>query len=80
MANALSAQAAASAPNPTNAPQYFDLPTQDAQPLIAAKWPANSPLVLVDQYVPALRTMRAIALDVGDQDPSSPRIGNSQKR
>ena len=71
MANALSAQAAAWAPNPANAPQFFDLPTKDGeiQPLIAAKWVANSPLVMVDQYVPALRSMRAIAMDVGDQDP-----------
>ena len=71
LANALAAQAAAWAPNPNNPPQYFDLPTKDGeiQPLIAAKWPANSPLVMVDQYVPALKTMRAIALDVGDKDP-----------
>jgi len=71
LANALAAQAAAWAPNPNNPPQYFDLPTKEGeiQPLIAAKWPANSPLVMVDQYVPALKTMRAIALDVGDKDP-----------
>jgi S-formylglutathione hydrolase FrmB len=71
LANALAAQAAAWAPNPNNPPQYFDLPTKDGtiQPLIAAKWPANSPLVMVDQYVPALKTIRAIALDVGDKDP-----------
>ena len=71
LANALAAQAAAWAPNPNNPPQYFDLPTKEGeiQPLIAAKWPANSPLVMVDQYVPALNTMRAIALDVGDKDP-----------
>jgi len=54
-----------------NPPLFFDLPTKDGeiQPLVAAKWPANSPLVMVDQYVPALKTMRAIALDVGDKDP-----------
>ena len=71
MANALSAQAAAWAPNPQNPPQFFDLPTKDGQiqPLIAAKWPANSPLVMVDQHVPALTSMRGIALDIGDQDP-----------
>jgi S-formylglutathione hydrolase FrmB len=70
-ANALSAQAAAWAPNPKNPPLFFDLPTKDGeiQPLIAAKWPANSPLVMVDQHVPALKSMRAIALDVGDKDP-----------
>ena len=71
MANAQSAQAAAWAPNPQNPPQYFDLPTKDGeiQPLVAAKWIANSPLVMVDQYVPALKSMRAIAIDIGDQDP-----------
>jgi len=70
MANALSAQAAAWAPN-TKTPPFFDLPTKDGeiQPLIAAKWIANSPLVMVDQYVPSLKSMRAIALDVGNQDP-----------
>jgi len=71
MANALSAQAAAWAPNPQNPPQFFDLPTKDGeiQPLVAAKWIANSPLVMVDQYLPALKSMRAIAIDIGDKDP-----------
>jgi enterochelin esterase-like enzyme len=71
LANALSAQAAAWAPNTKNPPEYFDLPTKDGevQPLIAGKWQANSPLLMVDQHVPALRTVRAIALDVGDKDP-----------
>jgi hypothetical protein len=71
MANALSAQAAAWAPNPKASPQLFDLPTKDGeiQPLVAAKSIANSPLVFVDQYVPSLRSMRAIALDIGDRDP-----------
>src|SRR5688572_1451447 len=70
MANALSAQAAAWAPN-AKTPPFFDLPTKDGelQPLIAAKWIANSPLVMVDQYVPALKSMRAIAIDIGNQDP-----------
>jgi hypothetical protein len=71
LANALSAQAAAWAPNPRNPPQYFDLPTinGEVQPLIAAKWVANSPLIMVDQYVPSLKKYRAIAIDVGLQDP-----------
>jgi enterochelin esterase-like enzyme len=68
--NVLFAQAAAWAPNPMNPPQYFDLPTKDGQiqPLIAAKWAANSPLVMVDQYVPNLKQYSAIAMDVGDED------------
>jgi enterochelin esterase-like enzyme len=71
LSNALFAQAAAWAPNPMNPPQYFDVPTKDSvlQPLIAAKWVANSPLVMVDQYVPALKRYRAIAMDVGTEDP-----------
>lgn len=68
--NVLFAQAAAWAPNPMNPPQYFDLPTKDGQiqPVIAAKWAANSPLVMVDQYVPSLKKYNAIAMDVGDKD------------
>jgi S-formylglutathione hydrolase len=71
MGKALSAQAAAWAPNPMNPPQFFDLPEKDGEfrPAIAAKWVANSPLVMVDQYVPNLKKYRAIAMDVGLQDP-----------
>lgn len=69
-ANALQAQAAAFAPNPQNPPYYFDFPYQDGEPkpLVAAKWTANSPLVFVDQYVPALQQYAGIMLDVGDKD------------
>lgn len=69
-ANALSAQAAAWAPNPEKAPRYFDWPYEDGEalPLVQAKWIANSPLVFVDQYVPSLRQYEAIALDIGDAD------------
>lgn len=71
LANALSAQASAWAPNVNNPPDYFDLPTKDGevQPIIAARWIANSPLVMLDQHAPALKSMKAIALDVGDRDP-----------
>ncbi len=71
LAKALQAQAAAWAPNPQNPPLYFDLPTKDGelQPLIAAKWTANSPLLMVDQYVPNLKRYRAIFLEVGTRDP-----------
>jgi S-formylglutathione hydrolase FrmB len=68
--NVLQAQAAAFAPNPQNPPYYFDWPFEngDLRPEIARKWTANSPLVLVDQYVPALRSFSGIFLDVGDED------------
>jgi enterochelin esterase-like enzyme len=70
-ANVMSAEAAAWSPNPSNPPQYFDLPVKDGevQPLVAAKWMANSPLVMVSQYVPNLKQYRAIVMDVGDKDP-----------
>jgi len=71
--NALFAQAAARAPNPQNPPYFLDLPYDYAnggvRPLVAAKWVANSPTVMVDQYTPSLESYRAIALDVGDEDP-----------
>jgi len=69
-ANVNSAQAAAWSPNPMNPPQYFDTVVKDGafQPVIAAKWVANSPLVMVDQYVPSLKKYKAIAMDVGLQD------------
>ena len=71
LAHALSAQAAAWAPDTQNPPAFFDLPSKDGelQPLIAAKWTTNSPLLMVDQYVPNLRMYRAIAIDVGTKDP-----------
>lgn len=64
-------EAAAWSPNPTNPPLFFDLPVKDGQfqPFIAAKWIANSPLAMVDQYVPNLKRYRAIAMDCGLQDP-----------
>ena len=36
---------------------------------MAAKWTANSPLLMVDQYVPNLKRYRAIAIEVGTRDP-----------
>jgi S-formylglutathione hydrolase FrmB len=69
-ANVLLAQAAAWAPNPDNPPLYIDWPYRDgvAQPLVQAKWIANSPLVFVDQYAPSLKRYSAIFIDVGDRD------------
>jgi enterochelin esterase-like enzyme len=64
------ASAAAWSPNPKKPPLFLDLPTKDGvpRPEILAKWAANSPLAMLDQYVDNLRQYRAIALDVGDQD------------
>ncbi|MEO8621015.1 MAG: alpha/beta hydrolase-fold protein [bacterium] len=64
------ASAAAWSPNPKAPPFFLDLPTKDgvAQPSVLARWAANSPLAMVDQYVANLRQYKAIALDVGDRD------------
>jgi enterochelin esterase-like enzyme len=64
------ATAAAWSPNPGNPPLYLDLPFKDGQPRpdVLAKWAANAPLAFVDQYIGALKSYHAIALDVGNQD------------
>jgi enterochelin esterase-like enzyme len=69
-ARAQLAAAAAWSPNPKNPPFHLDLATKDgvARPDVLARWAANAPLAFVDQYIADLRTYRAIAMDVGDQD------------
>lgn len=64
------ASSAAWAPNPTNPPFYLDLPTKngEAQPLVLARWAANAPVAMLDQYIPNLKKFNAIALDCGDAD------------
>jgi S-formylglutathione hydrolase FrmB len=64
------ARAAAWAPNPDNPPLYLDLPTKngEVQPQVAVKWAANSPVAMLDQYVPNLKQYKAVALDIGLQD------------
>jgi enterochelin esterase-like enzyme len=64
------ASAAAWSPNPKNPPLYLDLPVKDGKvrPDIIAKWAANAPLTMVEQYVPGLQSYYAIAIDVGTKD------------
>ena len=68
--NTQGAQAAAWSSNPNNPPDFYDLPTKDGQPVpaVVAKYLANSPLAMVDQYLTSLRKYRAIMLEVGTQD------------
>jgi S-formylglutathione hydrolase len=68
--NTVFAQAAAWSPNPKNPPFFSDLPTKDGQvqPAVVARWAANAPLAMLDQYIPNLKKLKAIAMDVGDQD------------
>jgi S-formylglutathione hydrolase FrmB len=70
MTRATLASAAAWSPDPKAPPLYLDLPTKDGvpQPDVLARWAANAPLAMVDQYIANLRRYSAIALDVGDLD------------
>lgn len=66
----LLAEAAAWSPNPNNPPFFVDLPTKEGQPQpeVVARWAANAPLAMIDQYIPNLKKMHAIGLEVGLQD------------
>jgi enterochelin esterase-like enzyme len=63
-------EAAAWSPNPMNPPLFFDEPVKDGQfqADVAAKWVANSPLAMLDQYVPNMKKYSAIAIEIGLQD------------
>ncbi|NQU87755.1 MAG: esterase [Mariniphaga sp.] len=69
-AMATMASAAAWAPNPNKPPFYFDLPFADGEVLhdIAAKFSANRTLYIIEQYLPNLKKLKAIAMDAGTQD------------
>ncbi|WP_223860720.1 alpha/beta hydrolase [Spirosoma validum] len=66
------ASAAAWSPNPTKPPFFADLPIENGQlqPTIAAKWAANAPLAMIDQYVTNLKQLTALAFDAGNRDQS----------
>lgn len=70
------AASAAWAPDPDNPPLYLDLPTKngEVQPDVIARYAANAPDVMFDQYVTALMRYDAIAMDVGDMDGLKPGI------
>jgi len=68
--NVQMAEAAAWSSNPNNPPDFVDLPVKDGevQPLIRAKWIANSPLAMLDQYITNLKKYSYIGIEVGTQD------------
>lgn len=70
LARLLVAVSAAWAPNPKNPPFFADLPVKDGKLVdeVVAKFHANEPLYMIDQYVGNLRQMKAIGLDVGNKD------------
>jgi S-formylglutathione hydrolase len=64
------ASAAAWSPDPKNPPLFLDLPYKNGelQPEIVAKWQANAPLAMIDQFISNLRQYKAIGMDVGTKD------------
>ncbi|MBT2135512.1 prolyl oligopeptidase family serine peptidase [Croceibacterium sp. LX-88] len=58
------------APDPKNPPFYLSTGVKDGvvDPLLLARLHANSPLVLLPQYLPAMNALEAIRLEVGDKD------------
>jgi enterochelin esterase-like enzyme len=61
------ARAAAWSSNANNPPLFIDLPVKDGKqrPEIVAKWMANSLMVMLQQYAPNLKKMKAISMNVG---------------
>ena len=70
LTKALLASAAAWSPNPRKPPLFIDLPLADGKlvPDVLARWSANAPNVMLHQYLPALRTYGAMAIEAGDKD------------
>ncbi len=64
------ARAAAWSSDADSPPLFIDLPVKDGKqrPVIAAKWMANSLMVMLIEYAPSLRKMKAIDMSVGLQD------------
>ncbi len=59
------------APDPTRPPYFIDTGLRadgTIDPLVNAKLSANSILAMVPQYLPALKSMTAIGLEVGEKD------------
>lgn len=67
---ATAATLAAWAPDPANPPHYIwaDAAEGESAALLRARLHANSPLVMLPQYLAELKALEAIAIDVGDQD------------
>jgi len=65
------ASAVAWAPNPQKPPFFVDWPLAadgTVDPLVIARWAANSPLAMVSGHVRALESFDGVALDVGNRD------------
>jgi S-formylglutathione hydrolase FrmB len=77
VSQAFLALGAAWSPNPARQPFYSDLPVSGVgasrrhDPTVVARWSANMPVAMVDQYRSQLGRLRGIAFDVGTKDPFS---------
>jgi enterochelin esterase-like enzyme len=73
------ASAAAWAPNPYMPPFYLDKPfvKGEVRQDIANKFAANRTLYIIEQYIPNLKKLKAIAIDAGMQDQG---ISSSTKK
>ncbi len=75
MVRATLASAAAWSPAPEKKPFFLEAgvkPDGTIDPIVTAKWAANAPLIMVAQHIPALKSLKAIAMDVGDKDTLLP--------
>jgi enterochelin esterase-like enzyme len=74
LAQAYLALAAAWSPNPANPPFFVDFPVagmgrdRKRREEVCARWSANMPVAMADQYRAQLAQLRGIAFDVGDRD------------
>jgi hypothetical protein len=57
-------------PDPSKPPYYADFAYKDGaiDPLVIAKFAANSPLAMASSHIPQLKSFTAIASDGGDKD------------
>ena len=58
-------------PDPSNPPNYWYTGLKDdgtVDPLVEARFAANAPTAMLGQYIPALKSLEAIAIDIGDKD------------
>src|SRR5262249_27650490 len=65
------AAAAAWSPNPNSPPLFLDLPVKEGKvrPEIVARWTANAPITMLEQYASNLKKYYNIAIEVGMKDP-----------
>ena len=71
MVRATLASAAAWSPAPEKKPFFLETglkPDGTIDAIVTAKWAANAPLIMIAQHIPALAGLKAIAMDVGDED------------